>query len=68
MILAFPYCGTQCSIKDLQRIYQDIIPTESFEDECRHPITIKPVEKKSDCGPSINISKSHIIFIFCRVV
>ncbi|XP_031634018.1 prostatic acid phosphatase-like [Contarinia nasturtii] len=32
--LNMPTCGVRCSIRDFRRIYETVIPTESFEKEC----------------------------------
>lgn len=33
-LLEFPGCGTKCHLDDLYDIYEDILPTQSFEEEC----------------------------------
>lgn len=44
MLLKFPVCSAKCSIEDLREIYKEIIPTASFEEECRLPLHIKILE------------------------
>lgn len=32
--LPIPNCGLSCPLDDLYVLYKDVLPTESFEDEC----------------------------------
>lgn len=32
--LSFPGCGIQCPLANLYQVYEEILPTKSFEEEC----------------------------------
>lgn len=32
--LEIPGCGTKCPLTDLYNLYSDVLPTQSFEEEC----------------------------------
>lgn len=33
--LDIPNCGVKCPLKKLYNLYEDVLPTESFEDACK---------------------------------
>lgn len=33
--LEIPYCGTKCPLDRLYHLYEDILPTQTFEEECK---------------------------------
>lgn len=46
--LSIPNCGTRCPLEKFYEIYQDVIPTEDFDTECRLPeYTTKPNRNNS---------------------
>lgn len=38
--LFIPNCGQKCPLSKLYEIYQDILPTEDFDTECRLPTAL----------------------------
>lgn len=49
--LTIPSCGKRCSLSKFFEIYQDVIPTEDFDTECRLPIDLKTTRESSDKAP-----------------
>lgn len=41
-----PGCGTKCLLNDFLRIYNEIIPTGEYEEECRLPVHEKILKGK----------------------
>lgn len=49
--LVIPNCGKSCPLSKFYEIYEDIIPTEDFDTECRLPSTISlSYDTKSTSG------------------
>lgn len=46
--LTIPNCGEKCPLDDLNKIYEEVLPTDSFEDECelRDGETLEPDESE----------------------
>lgn len=45
--LNIPMCGTKCSIEKFYEIYEKIIPTANFEEECEIPTSFDEFENGS---------------------
>lgn len=63
-LLKFPGCGTNCSMEDLRRMYNEIIPTAEFEEECRLPFHIRLIEGYNVFGPDDGKQCPFFIRIF----
>lgn len=65
--LEIPFCGSKCSVEEFSSIYSDIIPTESFEDECELSFHLKILD-----GSDINIPNECELFcnmeLFSRIL
>lgn len=71
--LSIPNCGVKCSMENLFRIYEPILPTENFETECRLSLLsmtykdadFKGLENSKSCLCIIqNSNKSIYCFIY----
>ncbi|XP_031634016.1 prostatic acid phosphatase-like [Contarinia nasturtii] len=61
--LEIPLCGQNCSLEMFRSIYSEIIPTETFEEECELPFYLEILE-----GSNICISNEWFVSIMCFVV
>lgn len=63
--LEIPKCGQNCSLETFRRVYADIIPTDTFEEECGLPFYLDILEGNNIC---LSSECKHIFKFFFRVL
>lgn len=54
--LFIPNCGQKCPLNKFYEIYDDIIPTEDFDTECRLP-SASPLQRNIKSGSGLTAGK-----------
>lgn len=54
--LFIPNCGEKCPLSKLYELYQEILPTEDFDTECRLP-TALPLQRSTNSAGGLTAGK-----------
>lgn len=67
--ISIPNCGQKCSLEKLYVVYQDILPTKDYDDECHVPQIVQLIKSTTEKVAFANGSnKCKWNFPFCKLL